>query len=83
MDNLERIEELKAQITAIEHHNDAVNDVILMHDWEPAKYQEWEDLRRCCSELLDILHRARWACMWALVEEYKEYYPGVTKSDAD
>ena len=72
MDKHERIVDLKEQIMAIDHHNDAVSDVILMHDWEPKSDQDYEAMRRCCGEILDILHRARWAAMWELCELYRD-----------
>lgn len=77
----DRIIEIKEQIMAIEHHNDAVNDVILMHDWEPKNAQDWEAMRRCCGEMLDILHRARWAVMWELCDLYKAEEEASSNAD--
>lgn len=63
---------LHDQIEAIEQHADAIADLILARDWEPARAEEWADVRRFCSELGELLHRARWAAMWELCELYRD-----------
>ena len=68
----DRRDVLHDQIDAIEQHSDAIADLILASDWEPAQTEEWADVRRCCRELSEILHRARWAAMWELCEIYRD-----------
>lgn len=68
----DRRDVLHDQIEAIEQHADEIANLILARDWEPARADEWADVRRCCKEIGEILHRARWAAMWELCELYRD-----------
>lgn len=68
----DRRDVLHDQIEAIEQHADEIANLILARDWEPARSDEWADVRRCCKELGEILHRARWNAMWELCELYRD-----------
>lgn len=79
----DRRDELHDMIRAIEDHQEAVEDLVLARDWEPANSDDWAEIRRLISQLGDILHRARWAHMWELCELYRDDVPGLTQSERE
>lgn len=79
----DRRDELHDMIRAIEEHQEAVEDLVLARDWEPANSDDWAEIRRLISQLGDILHRARWAHMWELCELYRDDMPGLTQSEQE
>lgn len=79
----DRRDELHDMIRAIEDHQEAVEDLILARDWEPANSDDWAEIRRLISQLGDILHRARWAHMWELCELYRDDVPQLTRSEQE
>lgn len=68
----DRQDELYEMIRAIEKHQEAIEEVVLARDWEPANVNDWSEIRRLISQLGDIMHRARWAHMWELCELYRD-----------
>lgn len=79
----DRRDVLHEMIDAIEKHADEIADLILARDWEPARSEDWEEVRKHCTALGELLHKARWSAMWELAELYKDQGIEEVSGNAD